>query len=221
MNCRQPKSVCSPIIHETLDHDCTTTCQNKGSVLPRVNDELSMNFVHRRARNCQLHTQRCRIDSVISFRFAIKITSPWSEAGALTPTLEAELPFLDEFVGLAHTLHLDALAVRHTASQAVCCPGRCLQGVSQGTDAVVDVAFGPGMFIHCTSGPLPSDRHLFLEFCGLTLYFECSLQRLLIGHSEFIMDCSAIANFPEGVGKFWRLWLHVWPNNQQILSLLR
>ena len=31
------QAFCSPIIHETLDHNYTTTCQNKGSVLAQVN----------------------------------------------------------------------------------------------------------------------------------------------------------------------------------------
>ena len=47
----------------------------------------------------------------------------------------------------------------------------------------------------------PLDRHVFIEFCGLALNIECSLQRLLQGHTEFIMDCSAIANITESVAK--------------------
>ena len=69
--------------------------------------------------------------------------------------LQSELQLLDELGGLAQVLGLVALSVRHTARQAVCSPGRCLQGLSQGTDAVVDVALSPGMFIRDTSGSLP------------------------------------------------------------------
>ena len=36
-----------------------------------------------------------------------------------------------------------------------------------------------------TAGRFPLDHHVFLEFCGLMLYFECSLQRLLRGHTDF------------------------------------
>ena len=81
----------------------------------------------------------------------------------------------------------------------MCSPGRCLQGLSQGTCAVIDVAFSPGMFIRETSGSFPVDPKSSLYFSCFALDFQCALQRLLCGHAEFVMNCSAVADFPESV----------------------
>ena len=93
-------------------------------------------------------------------------------------TLNAILPLLNELRRLPKVLGLVALAVRHATLQAVCNSGRGLQGITQGTNSVIDVAFSPDMFVRVTPGSLLVDRHVLLFFRGLALDFECALQRL-------------------------------------------
>ena len=110
-------------------------------------------FIERDTGLAQLHLKDC-MGSVTSF--PLKMPLPRSEAGALTrcPLWRRNCHSSMSSV-TSRKLHLITLADGHTAREAVCSPGRCLQGLPKGTDAVVDVAFGPGMFVHETSNPLP------------------------------------------------------------------
>ena len=89
-NCRQPTSVCSPIIHETLDHNNTTTCQNIVSSHKLI-DGLStgtrnlLNFTLNAAVSAQLFPFDLNNLSVVGGRSTHSL-----------PALEAELPLLDE-----------------------------------------------------------------------------------------------------------------------------
>ena len=83
--------------------------------------------------------------------------------------------------------------------QAVRGFGCCLYGSCQRANAIVDVAFGPGVLVRDTSSSLLVGRHIFLNLCGLALYLERSWQRLLCIHAYFFVICTELANFPEGV----------------------
>ena len=143
----------------------------------------------------QTPTQDCRTNSSLSFNqnhFAVFGGRPahWLS------TLKSMLPLLNELRRLPQVLGLVALAVRHATRQAVRGSGRGLQGFTQGTNSVIDVAFGPGVLVRDASCSLPVGRHIFLYLRGLALYFECSLQRLLLHRRIFLHELHVGCKLP-------------------------
>ena len=112
------------------------------------------------------------------------------------------LPRLSELRRFPQMVGLVSLAVRHATRQAVRGFGRALQVLTQGANAIIDVAFRSGVLVRDASCSLPVGRHAFLYLRGLAHNFTCTIQRLPRFDANCFVICTSAANVLEGVAKF-------------------
>ena len=111
--CRQQTNVCSPINHETLGNNYTSTCQDEGRCPPtsEFRNYRRTSSIQRHTEHAQIYTRHCRASSCVSLSLNEDDFFVVGGTSALPlPTLESEQQLLDELRGLAR--HFTSLLSR-------------------------------------------------------------------------------------------------------------
>ena len=131
--------------------------------------------------------------------FSTRITFPWSEGGPLICC-----PFRSRYChssmrSVASLKYLVSLLSRSGTSNVRLC---VLEAVSKALSSGPLPSLTWPSALACSfvkRRPLPVDRHVFSDFCGLAQHFLCALQSLLCIHASFFMSWTGVADFSEGV----------------------
>ena len=118
------------------------------------------------------------------------------------PTLAAELPLLDEFG--ASRKYFTSLLSRSGTPHVRLCVALAAARKAFPKEPMPSLTWPSALACSPIVCRVLSLWIATSSWSSVALRFTSSvlLQRLLRGHTEFTMDCSAIANFPEGVAKF-------------------